>query len=171
MKWRWLLAAFALGGCAAKEPARPAEIAVTAGKTRIFLPAFLALDGNDLDQLTVGAAAKNVKGMKLSDGRGAECGRKSCVIGNGKTSRIPLTSKDIATFTALRKAAASAGKETTRVDGPITVRCTGDRCVADLLIETQGPVKMQGTVNVEAEPELDVAGSLLQGFVRGLIGK
>lgn len=158
---------FCLVGCAAKPPTRAAEVDVTAGKTRIFLPAFLTLERSDLDALS---AVKRAKGLKLSGSRTAECTPKLCTIADGKGSRIPVSSRDVAAFVALQKMAVKTGKEATKTEGPVTLHCGADRCTADLLIETTGPVKIQGTAKVEAEPELDVAGSLLQGFVRGLVG-
>lgn len=169
--FRTMLAALAvavfLGACASKEPARTAEIDVTAGKTRVFLPAFLVLESGDLKILR---ETKRAKGLKLSGGRTADCTPKGCLLTDGRGSRFPITNRDVATFTGLMQAAAKTGKEASKTDGPVTVRCGTDRCTADLLIESAGPVKMQGKVNVEAEPEVDFAASLLQGFVRGLLG-
>jgi hypothetical protein len=143
---------------------------VTPTKTRIFLPEFLALSRDDLQLIAGGLAAKKAKQLKLGGGRVAECTAKSCIVRDPQGSRIPVTSRDVATFLALQQKAAKTGADATRVEGPVTARCTSTDCVADLLIETTGPVKVQGNVKLEPEPELDVAGSLLQGFVRGLVG-
>jgi hypothetical protein len=165
-----VLALALVAGCAAPEKPRPAEVEVTAAKTRIFLPGFLVLEKRDLELLKVGIAARRAKNLQLGGGRTAECGARVCTVVDGKTSRVPVTARDVTTFLNLQKAAGATGKETTRVEAPVTVRCTPEKCTADLLIETTGETKLQGKTRVEAEPELDVAGSLLQGFVKGLIG-
>jgi hypothetical protein len=133
---------------------------VTPTKTPIFLPESLALSCGDLQRIAGG----------LGGDRVAECTAKSCIVRDPKGSRIPVTSRDVATFLALQPKAAKTGVQATRVEGPVTARGTWTDCVADLLIETTGPVKGQGNVKLEPEPELDVAGSLRQSFVRGLVG-
>lgn len=158
-----------LFGCATQEKPR-AEVEVTPAKTRIFLPGFLVLDRSDLELLSVGIASRRAKNLRLSGDRTAECGARVCTVIDGKTSKVPVTGRDVTAFLNLQKASAASGKESMKVDGPITVRCGSDRCTADLLIETTGRTTIQGKASVEPE-ELDVAGTLLQGFVKGMTGK
>ena len=131
----------------------------------IEYPGFLILTADDLNKLDAATRKGGVVAeVILSEMRKAACAKQTCeFLGakNGVTATIER--QDLDEIRYLWNESVSK-RSSTVIHGPVTLRCTAERCNGDLYYRSHRPIEIRekGKVTQEGDP----AGFFLSSFVQ-----
>lgn len=160
---------FLLAACATNGSSPNRDKIAKSQELEIEYPGFLSLTADDLNRLDAATrkGAANAE-ILLSEGRIAACSKQSCeCLGakNGVTGT--LERENLEEIRYLWNESVSKGKPSTVINGPVTIRCTPERCNGDLYYRSQRPIEIRekGKVVQEGDP----TGYFLTSFVQAIV--